>query len=734
MSSILKTPPDNAETSDSVINLGWLELETLFPFSVSFDCSLRVQFCGKSLLKIEPELRPGAYLPDFFSIKTPKIPFEIEAIKKRKSALHNWILNDSMSLRGQVVLNTNNDDLIFVGSPIIKSSGQLGELGLKVGDFALHDSTLDHLFLLQAQKTTVADSSRMVESLQHSISEKAEMEAIQADLAFELNIANDLKIRFKHSGTILDIQASPALIAKDQQKQLIGANVYKEISYLGLSLQQSVITMADDNDIVAFKFEKNSGRNTKYFESRLAKASNNVYLLLANDVTSQYKLQLQLERRANFDSLTKLPNRSYFIERVSQTIQKTSDQPTLYTLMTIDLDNFKNINDSYGHSAGDFTLETIARILLENTRAEDVLARMGGDEFSLFTAGNYSRKKMLNLAQRICRSILEPIKFKGSEFKCGCSIGVAFTESSDLEFSAFRNRADLAMYHSKEGGKGLVTAYKDGMYEKYQKKLSLRDALAKAIDEEALTLAYQPVVNTKSGALVGFEALARWQHPEQGVIPPTEFIAIAEEAGFMIALGRVLLKNAISTWKSFKMQNTDTEHLTLALNISAYQLYDNSLIGNLNDCLDENGLDSSQIVLEITETALIRDIEKAVGFIKDLKDQGFTIALDDFGTGFASLGYLEQLPLDILKIDRSFIAKIDSDTSKAPLVEAIVGIAKVLNLEIVAEGVEIACQKKFLGNLDCEFAQGYYYSKPIDAIHLLNNGEAFILKQSPTDD
>lgn len=698
------------------------ELNVLFPFHFSFDQSLRIKQCGPSLIKIEPKLVPGASLLDFFKIKNPRISMDYSEILRRADALHNWILNDSLNIRGQIMPTKDADSMVFIGSPAVTSAKQLNDLGLTASDFAQHDATLDHLFMLQAQATSVSDSLRMVDTLQRSAEENAKLETLQADLAFELNIAYDLKVRFKGCGTILDIKTSPALPVNIDSQALIGENVYSEIPYLGESLRDAISGINYSDDKIAFRFEVSKGRRARYFESLLARTPNQDYLLLANDVTEQHQLKLQLERRANFDSLTRLPNRSYFFERVKSIVQHAGKQSKLFTLMSIDLDNFKNINDSYGHSAGDYTLKTISRMLIKNTRLQDVAARLGGDEFAIFTSGNMSREHMLEVAKRICASANDNIQFKNNEFRCGCSIGVAFSESSDMSLDLLRNQADLAMYHAKDSGRGTVAIYQDGMYEKFQKTLFLRDALTKAIDSDQMSLAYQPVVENKSGSIVGFEALARWQHPDHGYISPETFIHIAEDAGLMVPLGRALLRRGIGTWSQLMKNNENVSHWTLALNISVYQLYDYSLVQDLNQCLKEHDLDASQIVLEITETALIRDIDKAISLIVDLKNMGYTIALDDFGTGFSSLSYLEQLPLDVLKIDRSFVMKIENENTKAPLVEAIVGIAKVLNLEIVAEGVETSIQQKLLAGMGCEFSQGYYYSKPVTERVLLNSG------------
>ena len=704
---------------DNAYQFGLEELDRLFPFHFVFDRSLIIQHCGSSLLKIEPTLN-GSLLNEYFKIRNPRIEQTYDAIYSRANALHSWELIDKIKFRGQIMTLRGSTDLIFIGSPSLHTASQLNELGLTASEFAHHDCTLDHLFMLQAQATSIADSKRMVETLQRSVEEKANLEALQADLAFELNIAYDLKIRFRKEGTILDIQTSSNLPFDVDCSGLIGQDVYKDVPYLGKTLQKTVASVRKNDDKLAFHFEVNSGRDARYLEARLALAPNDVYLLLANDVTEQHRLKLQLERRANFDSLTELPNRSFFFERARNIVNRTRNDGLLYSMLTIDLDNFKNINDSYGHSAGDFTLETVSRILLSNTRLEDVAARLGGDEFALFFSGKMTREEIIGIAKRICNSCQETIKFQNNEFRCGCSIGIAFSVDPDLELNMFRNQADLAMYQSKEDGKGTVTVYQEGMYEKHRHFLSLRDALSKAIEANALTLVYQPVVKGHSGAVVGFEVLARWYHPEQGHIPPDQFISIAEESGLMVPLGRALMREAIKTWSNVTRHHPQASSWTLALNISTYQLYDESLAEDLQNYLEIANIEPSQIVLEITETALIRDIEQAVALIVDLKNIGFTIALDDFGTGFSSLSYLDQLPLDVIKIDRSFVMKIESEDTQAPLIEAVVGIANVMNLEIIAEGVETEVQQTVLNRLGCEFAQGYLYSKPVNESELLD--------------
>ena len=712
--SLLKAPQEFNESDD---------LNLLFPFHLAFDESLRVLRCGPSLLKIEPNLVPGSSLQDFFTIKNPRIPLNYQSIFERSHALHNWLLNDRLNLRGQIVVSQHLDSLVFVGTPSINSVQQLKELGLSASDFAQHDSTLDHLFMLQAQATIVSDSERMVASLQQSIEENTKLEALQAELAFELNIAYDLKVRFKECGFILDIKASSALPNILDQQAYIGKNIYSQIDFLGESLHTAVSSLVVANAIVEFRFEVENNGEKHYFEARLAPTLHQNYLLLANDVTKQYKLHLQLEKRANFDSLTNLSNRSYFFERIEDLTQNHLNEVVLYTFMIIDLDDFKAVNDTYGHLAGDFALQRISEILRNNTLSEDVVSRLGGDEFAIFFPKTCSKEHMIKVAQLIIKDCEALIEFQNNEFHCGCSIGIAFAQAEDFSLELFRKQADLAMYQAKRSGKDTYAIYQEGMYEKYQQMLALRDELLIAIRDDQLSLAYQPVINNKTGKISGFEALARWHHPSKGSISPESFIKVAEDHGLMVILGKMLLRHAISTWSEI-MQNNPDKHWTIALNISAYQLYDNALVQDLTDFLALYTLQAEQIVLEITETALIRDIDQAIVLMTELKRLGFTIALDDFGTGYSSLSYLDQLPLDVIKIDRSFIFRIDQVCEDAPMVKSIIGIAKAMNLKVLAEGIETPLQQQFLSDLGCHYSQGFLYSTAIDEQTLLNAGKA----------
>ncbi len=707
---------------------GFEVVNNLFPFFFLFDASLCVLKTGDSLKKLEPGLVSGACLGDFFSIRNPRISLNFGQINARVNSQHTWILNKKIIFRGQLVSVQERQSLLFIGSPWIATVEQLGELGLSASDFARHDATLEHLFLQQAQVTQAADRERMVESLQRSAEAYKKLEKLQSKLAFELNIAYDLKVRFNGSGVLIDIQATSILPYQFNVSECIGKNIYSVLPFLAEPLSQSIDDAKVGEKPVAISFRISNKGNIHYFDARLALDPDGLYLLLASDVTQDHLLKLQLEKRANFDSLTGLPNRAYFFEQITGKSNVKNDGAAISALMLVDLDNFKTINDSYGHAAGDFALTAAAEILNNNTRTTDIVARLGGDEFGIFSTDFKYKKHILNMASRLCEAFAQPISFQDNIFYTGCSVGIAFSDNTATTMDLLQKKADLAMYQAKSQGRGTFIVYQKGMYERHRRNIILRNALEAAIKEDQLSLAYQPVVLNSTGKIKGFEALARWEHPELGNIPPDKFISIAEEAGFMVPLGRCLMRKALKTWSALRKLNPHARDWTLALNVSAYQLHDRSFISDLSHSLENNKLQADDIVLEITETALIRDINAAISLISELKNFGFAIALDDFGTGYSSLSYLDQLPLDIIKIDRGFIAKINEHHSQSPLVESIVRLADIMQLDTVAEGIETSFQHAVLEKMGCKYAQGFYFYKPISEADLLQ--ESFVFQSA----
>jgi diguanylate cyclase (GGDEF)-like protein len=714
MPSKFHTSLDLVLTNEQVVSFDPTVFESLFPFSFAIDGSLNVIYSNCSLQKVEPKLIVGSKLTDFFTISKPRIDMSFNDMLGKLNTLHTWKLNSEISFQGQLFCDKHKQTIVFVGVPIINDNATLKSLGLQARDFALHDTTLQHLFMLQAQKTAIEDSKEMVNALRQSAQEKARLEAIQSNLAEALDVSCELKAHFINEGTIIDLQVSGVFNGSVQPKEKIGKNIYTEFEFLGDSLKAAVATQNKDDDSVYFNFKYEHQNKTFYFESRLATTSDGANLLLANDVTERFVLQQQLERRANYDNLTGLPNRYYFVEQLNNYLKKAESRNKLLTIAYIDLDNFKDVNSRYGNAAGDYVLREVAKLLQGSTGEKDLAARIGGDEFVVFFTSNHSVEEMLERAQRLSDSIREAHCFEGKTISCECSIGVAFSMSESSTSEALLNRGSLAMQHAKNSGKGYVEQYVEGMYEERQKRLELQEALVEAIEHNTLSINYQPIVFTDTGKVKGFEALARWIHPVKGFIPPDVFIELAESSGLMIPLGRSLMDISLKHFALYIGEDSAKQNLTLALNVSVHQLYDINFLDDLNGCISRYNLNVDNIILEVTETSFIRDIEEAIKILNKLSECGFTLALDDFGTGFSSLSYVERLPFDILKIDRAFINKIESTTCRAPLVKTILGLASELKCETVAEGIETDEQRLFLKMAGCKYSQGYFFSRPLN--------------------
>jgi diguanylate cyclase (GGDEF)-like protein len=432
------------------------------------------------------------------------------------------------------------------------------------------------------------------------------------------------------------------------------------------------------------------------------------------DITERVRLEQELAHQAFHDSLTGLANQALFRDRVTQALNRASHRQTRLAVLFVDLDDFKTVNDSLGHTAGDALLVAVAGRLRDCLRATDTAARLGGDEFALLVEEVRSEADVTKLAERLIGTLNEPFTIAGREIVVGASVGIAFDDTHVTTGQLLRN-ADIAMYTAKGGGKRRYEIFETEMHIAAVDRLEIEADLRRALDQRDLTLQYQPIVAVGSGQVVGVEALVRWRHRERGVLPPSAFIPIAEETGLICELGRQVLVEACtqaSRWQGLRPQDPP---LTVSVNLSPRQLQADDLVSHIIEALVVSGLDPSTLVLEITEGAMMHDTEAIIGRLDALKALGVKLAVDDFGTGYSSLSYLQRLPIDILKIDRTFIAMIEADDNKSALVQAIVSLARTLGLVPVAEGVETATQAEMLRRIGCDLAQGYHLARPMDA-------------------
>jgi diguanylate cyclase (GGDEF)-like protein len=419
--------------------------------------------------------------------------------------------------------------------------------------------------------------------------------------------------------------------------------------------------------------------------------------------------------RATHDSLTGLPNREMALERLSLWLkenQKQSQVETVIAVLFIDLDRFKNVNDAYGHVAGDQFLITVARILQQLVGPQDILARLAGDEFIVICRYDLAYQA-LKLAEQIITEISIPINLGGRLLSHSASIGLAYANPRDTADSLLEN-ADLAMYEAKQKGRHCVINFDHGMRESAQQRTSMESELRRALANGELECYFQPIMELWTNRISGFEALVRWIHPQQGLLNPADFIPIAEETGLIVDLDAQILEQACKKITEWNLV-TPEKLLTLSVNISARSLLDLALSDRVASAIKTHQVQASNLYLEITETALIDDIELATTCINKLESLGVRMAIDDFGTGYSSLRYLKNLQVGVLKIDRSFTDGLSVDHGDGVIVKAVIDMANALNMAVVAEGIETHHQLDVLKGLGCEYGQGYLFGRPLNS-------------------
>jgi diguanylate cyclase (GGDEF)-like protein len=397
----------------------------------------------------------------------------------------------------------------------------------------------------------------------------------------------------------------------------------------------------------------------------------------------------------------------------------------------LDIDRFKNINDRFGHLVGDKMLITIGERLQASTRFSDTVARLGGDEFVILLESIEDLEEATLVAARIQDEISQAYTIDGRELFSSCSIGVIMGDESYHNSSEFLRDADIAMYRAKSDGRARYVVFNSDMRTELMNKIWMENDLRRAIRNDEFCLHYQPILSLKTSRLVGFEALIRWMHPTEGLVAPMQFIPIAEETRLIIPVGRWVLQEACKQLLEWDRCYQGEEPLTMSINISGVQLNSLDFVDQVQQILSDIGLNPSRIILEITESMIVEEDQIAAGVISELRDLGVRVHLDDFGTGYSALSYLQSYPIDILKIDRGFIGKINGNGENIEIIKAILNLARDLNMGVIAEGIETQRQYDLLKGLNCQYGQGFFIAKPMDheAIEKLLESNFFELSE-----
>ena len=437
-------------------------------------------------------------------------------------------------------------------------------------------------------------------------------------------------------------------------------------------------------------------------------------VLTSHDVGERKALQEQLAHQAFHDALTGLANRVLFSDRLEHALRRCGEGESVGVLF-IDLDDFKTVNDSLGHAVGDAVLVTAAERLRTIVRPADTVARLGGDEFAILVESVVSPADVERMAERLIDAIEEPAEQHGHELRAQASVGIVFAEGGTATSEELLRNADVAMYAAKTAGKGRFAVFAPEMHSALIERLEMAADLKLAIDDGQMRVHYQPIVDLSDDSIVGVEALVRWEHPSRGLVSPAAFIPLAEETGLIVPLGRWVLDTACHQMGEWNSIAPSGRRLRLSVNLSERQLHDVQLVADVEDALNDSGMDPDDLVLELTESALIEERGDTVARLNALKTLGVRLAVDDFGVGYSSLRYLHRLPVDELKVDKSFVDHVHQGPEHAALAEAIVALGQRLSLDTVAEGIETPDQVEALRALGCVLGQGFRFARPLTA-------------------
>jgi diguanylate cyclase (GGDEF)-like protein/PAS domain S-box-containing protein len=431
------------------------------------------------------------------------------------------------------------------------------------------------------------------------------------------------------------------------------------------------------------------------------------------DVTDRKRMEAELERLALYDSLTGLPNRALFGDRLAHAIDRRGGQQAT-AVYFLDVDRFKRINDSLGHAAGDEVLREVAARIQRMIRPEDTVARFGGDEFTVLCESVGGVLEAVGVADRLQREIAQPLRAGGAALRLTASIGIALAEpGEDADCSRLVEDADAAMYRAKERGGARTELFDMEMRERAVEELSIEQELQRGLERGELRLFYQPLVSLDSGEIVGAEALIRWQHPERGLLTPDKFLPVAEESGLIVQVGAWAVAEACRRLRDWDRRNGGGSRFGLAVNLSARELTHPDIVSTVMSAMRRSALRPERLTIEVTESTAMADRDSGFRALRELSEAGVRIAIDDFGTGYSSLDHLREMPADILKIDRSFVAGMSANSPDSALVAAAIAMGRALDMEVVAEGIETSDQVADLRELGCPLGQGYLFARPL---------------------
>lgn len=594
------------------------------------------------------------------------------------------------------------------------------------GQLRCADGTLK--WVKWSEKITNQNGEIFVDGLAEDISEhKANRVALEAsEKLYKLvtESSRDLIALNDFEGKYIYISPSCKLLLGFNQEEILGSNFYELLHPLDRNnprINKENILSGENSTLITHRVRCKSGEYIwlETLIKPICDESNHITYLqsISRDITERIHFQKQLENAVLFDSLTQLPNRTLFIDRVDYTISQVQQSNYSFAILLIDIDHFKRINDSLGHSIGDQLLQAISIRLQECIRKVDTLARLGGDEFGILISKVEDISEPIAISQNIKDLLSQPFTFIDLNLEITASIGIVLATQDYDNSSELLRDADISMYRAKASGRARYEIFNSAMHQEVLTRLELEHELRRAIKNQEFILYYQPKIRLETGHLIGFEALVRWQHPTKGLLLPHSFISVAEDSDLILSLGEWILIQACQQMYNWQQEYPEALDLCISVNVTAKQVQQECFKDQVSSILSQTKLDGHRLHLEVTESVLLTDIDSIHSTFTALKATGVKICIDDFGTGYSSLTYLQSFPIDVLKIDKTFIDRIEPNSSKNSeaigVIKAILDLVKTLNMTAVAEGIEAKHQMQWLQNLGCDTGQGYLFGRPL---------------------
>jgi diguanylate cyclase (GGDEF)-like protein/PAS domain S-box-containing protein len=596
-----------------------------------------------------------------------------------------------------------------------RSNGRTRGLLLVAGEQARSLAAQSALVALGTQVSLALESNALTEELHRRSSEARFRSLVQHTHDLIIVLDSHATVIYQSPSIEQALGYTPEEIVGTRFDRLLLPDANSRLLHL---LADGPSSFASDGEVIECALSHRNGSVRQFeilYTNLLDDDAVHGIVLNGRDISERKAFEEQLEHQAFHDPVTQLANRALLNERVRHALARARRDSTELAVIFLDLDDFKTINDSLGHAAGDRVLLEVAKRLAMSIRVSDTAARFGGDEFAILLEDTTGPEEVADTAQRIVKHLMKPLHLEGKEIVVRASLGVSMLDhDSPADADELIRNADAAMYIAKRDGKGSYRLFEPTMHSDVLARLELRADLQRALVNDEFELYYQPVIRLSDATASGVEALVRWRHPERGLIAPAEFIPFAEESGLIIPLGRWVLREGCRQARTIQNHVLADPPLTMNINISVNQLHQSDIVADVRDALSDSGLDPACLTLEITETVMMINADLAEQRLIELKQLGVRIALDDFGTGYSSLAYLSRFPVDVIKMDRSFLFAGASPVTSG-LATAVIGLGKTFELDVVAEGIEFPEQWTTLRGLGCELGQGFYFAKPMDS-------------------